>query len=86
MLTTPQEYVESLEGPGRAWLVEFLSYMQNRHSDIPPVMFRQRPMFTRMDCGILQTDAEVIQQGRKTNGQRGIGNHQAAAQRAQLSA
>lgn len=45
MITTPQEYVHSVTGPGRAWLEEFYTYMQERHPDIRPVMFRQRPMY-----------------------------------------
>lgn len=45
MLTTPQEYVDSLEEPGKSWLAEFLTHMQAAHSDIAPIMFRQCPMF-----------------------------------------
>ncbi len=45
MLTTPQEYVDSLPSPGKDWLAEFLLYMGQRHPDLSPVMFRQRPMF-----------------------------------------
>lgn len=45
MLQTPQEYVDTLTGPGRDWLVEFLDYMEEHHPGLPPVMFRQRPMF-----------------------------------------
>ncbi len=45
MLTTPQEYVDSLSSPGREWLQEFLAYMTQKYPDIAPVMFRQRPMF-----------------------------------------
>lgn len=45
MLQSPQDYVDSLDGPGKVWLTEFLDYMRVRHPEIPPVMFRQRPMF-----------------------------------------
>ena len=45
MITTPQEYIDSIEGAGREWLLEFAGYMQNRHPHIKPVMFRQRPMY-----------------------------------------
>lgn len=45
MLTTPQEYVDLLDSPGKEWLAEFLAYMAERHAELEPVMFRQRPMF-----------------------------------------
>ncbi len=45
MLKTPQEYLDTLQGPGRDWLEEFLDYMKKEHENITPVMFRQRPMF-----------------------------------------
>lgn len=45
MLTTVQEYVDSLNGQGKEWLVEFLSYMNETHSHLKPIMYRQRPMF-----------------------------------------
>ncbi len=45
MLTTPEQYLESIEGPGRSWLKVFYDYMDKRHPDVAPVMFRQRPMF-----------------------------------------
>ncbi len=44
MLTTPQQYVDSLETPARAWVGEFLAYMAEKYPAFPPVMFRQRPM------------------------------------------
>ena len=40
MLTTPQEYVDTLEGAGKEWLVEFLLYMKDKHSHLSPVMYR----------------------------------------------
>ncbi len=45
MLTTPKEYADSLDEAGKSWLTEFLQYMDEAHGDIPPIMFRQRPMF-----------------------------------------
>ncbi len=45
MLTTPEQYLDSIEGPGRDWLQEFYDHMKRRHPDIAPVMFRQRPMY-----------------------------------------
>ncbi len=45
MLTTPEAYAASLDSPGKDWLVDFLGYMAERHGDITPVMFRQRPMY-----------------------------------------
>ncbi len=45
MLTSPQEYLDTLTGPGREWLAGFLGHMAENHPDIAPVMFRQRPMF-----------------------------------------
>ncbi len=45
MITTPQEYIDSIDGPGKEWLTEFYNYMKKCHSGIEPVMFRQRPMY-----------------------------------------
>ncbi len=45
MITTPSEYLDSIEGAGREWLADFFDYMAKNHADIKPVMFRQRPMF-----------------------------------------
>ncbi len=45
MITTPQEYIESIAGSGKEWLTEFFDYMAEHHSNIKPVMFRQRPMY-----------------------------------------
>jgi hypothetical protein len=45
MLTTPQEYVDTMDSMGKEWLVEFLSYMDKTYSHIQPIMFRQRPMY-----------------------------------------
>ncbi len=45
MITTTQEYIDSIEGSGKEWLIEFFQYMEQHHSDIKPVMFRQRPMY-----------------------------------------
>lgn len=45
MLTTPEQYLGTLEGPGRAWLEAFLTHMSEKHADIAPIMFRQRPMY-----------------------------------------
>ncbi len=44
-MTTPEEYMASLDGEGRIWLAEFLDYMRERHGALQPIMFRQRPMF-----------------------------------------
>lgn len=45
MIESPQAYIDSIEGPGKAWLEEFHEYMRTRYPDIQPTMFRQRPMF-----------------------------------------
>jgi uncharacterized protein YdhG (YjbR/CyaY superfamily) len=45
MLKTPQEYVDTLTGAGKEWLIEFLSYMDETHSSLKPIMYRQRPMY-----------------------------------------
>lgn len=45
MFTTPEEYLQSLDSPGQAWLGEFLTYMSDRHRQLAPIMFRQRPMY-----------------------------------------
>ncbi len=45
LLNSPQEYLDTLDDPGRAWLGEFIAHMAVRHPDIAPVMFRQRPMY-----------------------------------------
>ncbi len=45
MLQTPEDYLRSLPEPGSAWLRAFLDYFASHHSDISPIMFRQRPMF-----------------------------------------
>ncbi len=45
MITTPQEYIDSIAEPGKTWLIEFFDYMKLHHGEIKPVMFRQRPMY-----------------------------------------
>lgn len=45
MITSPQEYIDSIAGLGKEWLIEFFHYMEQHHGDIKPVMFRQRPMY-----------------------------------------
>lgn len=45
MITSPQEYIDSIEGAGKGWLLEFYAFMREKYSDIQPVMFRQRPMY-----------------------------------------
>lgn len=59
MLNTPQDYVDSLEGAGKEWLKTFLDYMHAHHEDIPPIMFRQRPMYKVGESYILFSVAKM---------------------------
>jgi uncharacterized protein YdhG (YjbR/CyaY superfamily) len=47
MITTPQEYLESLDDNGREWLTEFFNYMSEKYPEYPITMFRQRPMYKK---------------------------------------
>lgn len=58
MLTTPREYIDSVQGPGHEWLQEFHAYMARRYPDITPVMFRQRPMFKVGESYVMFTAAK----------------------------
>lgn len=49
MITTPQEYLDSLSGAGKEWLAEFFAYMSETYPDRPVTMFRQRPMYKKED-------------------------------------
>ena len=49
MITTPQEYLDSFENDGKEWLAEFLAYMNEKHPDRPITMFRQRPMYKKVE-------------------------------------
>lgn len=45
MITTLNEYIDSVNESGKEWLTEFYDYMKLNYDNIKPVMFRQRPMF-----------------------------------------
>jgi len=47
MITTPQEYLDSLIGAEKEWLNEFLMYMKESHPEQSITMFRQRPMYKK---------------------------------------
>jgi uncharacterized protein YdhG (YjbR/CyaY superfamily) len=47
MITTPQEYMESLNDNGKEWLSEFYTYMSEKYPEYPITMFRQRPMYKK---------------------------------------
>lgn len=44
-LTTVTEYLASLPEPARGWVQEFVEDTAAHYPSVPPVMFRQRPMF-----------------------------------------
>lgn len=44
-MTMVQEYLDSLPEPGRGWVTEFVGDPAAHDPNVPPVKFRQRPMF-----------------------------------------
>ena len=49
VITTPQEYLDSLRGAGKEWFAEFWAYMNEMHPEYSITMFRQRPMYKKED-------------------------------------
>ena len=47
MITTPQEYLDTLESDAKDWLNEFFTYMGKKHKKQSITMFRQRPMYKK---------------------------------------
>lgn len=47
MITTPQEYLETLGGDAKEWLAEFFEYMGKNYNEYSITMFRQRPMYKK---------------------------------------
>lgn len=45
VLTTKEEYIETLDEIGQKWLREFLDYMDQKYPNLTFVMFRSRPMY-----------------------------------------
>jgi uncharacterized protein YdhG (YjbR/CyaY superfamily) len=44
-MDTVEEYLDSLPEPARTWVSEFVDDTAAHYPSVPPVMFRQRPMF-----------------------------------------
>jgi hypothetical protein len=44
-MSTVEEYLASLPEPARGWVTEFVDDTASHYPSVPPVMFRQRPMF-----------------------------------------
>ena len=49
VITTPQEYLDSLSGAGKEWFAEFWAYMNEKHPEYSITMFRQRPIYKKED-------------------------------------
>lgn len=45
VLTTKDEYLQTLDDDGKTWLKEFLDYMDVKYPELKFVMFRSRPMY-----------------------------------------
>lgn len=58
MITSIEEYLNSVNDIGKEWLLEFYQYMNTKHSELKPVMFRQRPMYKINKSYIMFTAAK----------------------------
>ena len=47
MISTPQEYFDSLDKDGKEWISEFFEYMKKNHKEYSITMFRQCPMYKK---------------------------------------
>lgn len=49
MIESPEQYLDAAPAAGRPWLTEFWDYVATHYPSVPPVMFRQTPMYRFAD-------------------------------------
>lgn len=49
MIETVEQYLETLNPEGKAWVGEFIDYVLGKYPERKITMFRQRPMFKKKD-------------------------------------
>jgi len=54
MISTPDEYLDSLNEVARAWVQEFFDYLEENHKNFTISMFRQRPMYKNVEDNYLK--------------------------------
>jgi len=54
MISTPEEYLNSLSEIASEWVSEFFDYMEKNHQQFNITMFRQRPMYKNVEDNYLK--------------------------------